>query len=65
MESLALLMENFSQSALPGRLSIPAFSDMRAMVDCLAMNYIGLYEAYLRRFPDLFKQSEETSLEQH
>lgn len=64
-ESLALLMESFSQSALPGRLSIPAFSDMRAMVDCLAMNYIGLYEAYLRRFPDLFKQSEETIPEQH
>ena len=69
MESLALLMESFSQSALPGRLSIPAFSDMRAMVDCLAMNYIGfrsgLYEAYLRRFPDLFKQSEETTPAQH
>jgi hypothetical protein len=60
MESLALLMENFSQSALPGRLSIPAFSDMRAMVDCLAMNYIGLYEAYLRRYPQLFTSSEET-----
>jgi hypothetical protein len=45
-------------------LSIPAFSDMRAMVDCLAMNYIGLYEAYLRRYPDLFKQSEETILTQ-
>jgi hypothetical protein len=64
-ESLALLMESFSQSALPGRLSIPAFSDMRAMVDCLAMNYIGLYEAYLRRFPDLFKQSEEIIQAQH
>lgn len=64
-ESLASLMENFSLSALPGRLSIPAFSDMRAMVDCLAMNYIGLYEAYLRRYPDLFKQSEETIPMQH
>lgn len=65
MESLASLMEDFSQSALPGRLSIPAFSDMRAMVDCLAMNYIGLYEAYLRRYPDLFKQSEEVIPVQH
>lgn len=65
MESLASLMENFSQSVLPGRLSIPAFSDMRAMVDCLAMNYIGLYEAYLRRFPDLFKQFEEITPVQH
>lgn len=50
MESLHLLMANSSQYVLPGRVSIPAFYDMRAMVDCLAMNYVGLLEAYQIRY---------------
>lgn len=46
MEYLTLLMADFSLHALPGRVSIPAFSERRAMVDCLAMNYCILLEQY-------------------
>ena len=53
MESLHSLMANSFPFVLPGRVSIPAFLDMRAMVDCLAMNYIGLLEVYQSRYGKL------------
>ena len=46
MESLTSLMVDFYLHALPGRVSIPAFSGKREMVDCLAMNYCILLERY-------------------
>ena len=46
MEYLTLLMADFSLHSLPGRVSIPAFSGRREMVDCLAMNYCILLERY-------------------
>ena len=53
MECLHLSMANFFPFVLPGRVSIPAFLDMRAMVDCLVMNYIGLLDVYQSRYGKL------------
>ena len=61
MEFLRLLMVNSFPYALPGRVSIPAFYDMRAMVDCLAMNYIGLLEAYQRRYGKFLSGTERVT----
>ena len=62
MEYLTLLMADFSLHALPGRVSIPAFSGRREMVDCLAMNYCILLEQYGMLLEKVKSSSEETVL---
>ena len=57
LDNLALLMVNFYSLGLRGRLSIPAFSERRAMVDCLVMNFCTLLELYIQKF-----QKEEKPL---
>ena len=62
MEYLATLMAFFCQSVHGGRLSIPSFSDTRAIPVCLAMNYIILLDKYAQLSRDLEKKKAKASV---